>query len=382
MLLRSRRQFIQWLTSNDPTVAPVELRAQRLANPINWQGSSEWDGDPEAIDRAREHIEAGRVISFRILCSRNQPMELTRATRRTVTDIENGGFYIGGSAEGGSVRLKNLNIRRLAIFVGSGVATPAHISNCWIDEVRLGVGRNANLLDLTLENAWIGRLDFSDAKFRQVQLVRGGLLSIRSPLADDPPNPFRGTVTIGRKFYLPRRDGEYKGQSFGHLDWTSLRMQLAAVGNPAAAGRAHSIELTFERAAAPWPTRTVSWLYGALGDYGNSIGRPILCLAVSWFVGLSFIVYTGAKLAQPDAMYRNWKSILVGSSFCAQFLRSALLSIEPILPLGLIRREPLVEAATPFLASIQAAQSYISAVLFFLLAVAIRRKFRISAGSS
>jgi hypothetical protein len=136
------------------------------------------------------------------------------------------------------------------------------------------------------------------------------------------------------------------------------------------------------RPGPPWPTRTVSWLYGALGDYGNSIGRPISCLAVSWFVGLLFIVYTGAKLAQPDAMYRNWRSILVGSSFCAQFLRSALLSIEPILPLGLIRREPLVEAATPFLASIQAAQSYISAVLFFLLAVAIRRKFRISAGSS
>jgi hypothetical protein len=79
-------------------------------------------------------------------------------------------------------------------------------------------------------------------------------------------------------------------------------------------------------------------------------------------------------------MYVNWRGELVGSGVRSDFLRVILLSLEPFLPLGLFRREPLVEAATSWLAFVQTVQSYITALLLFLLALAIRRKFRISSG--
>jgi hypothetical protein len=304
-------------------------------------------------------------------------MNLAKPNRGTVTDIQKAGFFIESPTEGAIVRLTNLNIRKLAIFSDYPVL-PVHIDNCWIDEVKLGHNPSSCRIDLLLENTWIGWLDFSGCKLSSAQLLSGGLLSIHCPLADEP-NPFRGSVNIGRKFYLPRKDSEYKNTAFGHLPWTSLRMHLAAVGNLAAAGRAHSVELRFERATAPLPTRVVSWFYSVLSDYGNSIGRPISLLFLSWYIGFLIIAISeGAKLAQTPEKYLHWRAALADSSPQFDFLRMALLSIQPVLPLGLFQREPLVEAATPWLASIQSVQSYLSALLLLLLALAVRRKFRIS----
>lgn len=114
------------------------------------------------------------------------------------------------------------------------------VVSCWIDKLLLDSRSSTNLMYLILQNAWIGQLNFSNPNLKSARLVSGGLLSIRCPTADQP-NPFRGPVMIGRKFYLPGRDGEYKGQALEHLDWSSPRMHLAAVGNLAAAGRALSV---------------------------------------------------------------------------------------------------------------------------------------------
>jgi hypothetical protein len=283
--------------------------------------------------------------------------ELAKPIHGTVTDIIDAGFYLEHAFEAKALRLKNLNIRNLGIFALHGVLQ-LQLINCWIDELVLGRQKLDSVVNLTLKNTWIGQLNFLDANFGLARLESGGLLSLRCPIADQP-SPFRGPVTIGRKFYLPRKDGEYKGNALGHLDWTSLRMHLAAVGNLAAAGRAHSVELKFERATAPLPTRVVSWFYWVLSDYGNSIGRPIFLLFLSWYIGFIIIVISaGARLAQPPEKYPHWKAALLDSSPQSDFLRMALLSLEPVLPLGLLRREPLVDAATPCLAVVQSVQSY------------------------
>jgi hypothetical protein len=126
----------------------------------------------------------------------------------------------------------------------------------------------------------------------------------------------------------------------------------------------------------------VSWFYGLFSDYGNSIGRPVFLLFLSWWVGFFTIAISeGARLAQPPEKYLHWKAALSGSSAQSDFLRIVLLSLEPVLPLSLFRREPLVEAATPLLAFLQSVQSYLSALLLLLLVLAIRRKFRISSGT-
>lgn len=370
-------EFLAWLNDSGPAQA-VQVPIIQATGSRPYDGSPNWDFDSDAIQRVTAQINAGTAVLFRIaLRPTARAAELAIPQRTAATNVERGAILADPRAEHLDLRIANLNVRRLG-FLASETSCTLRLEHCWIDGIEFpspGTGS----VHLEIHDSWIGRIIIDQNCFGVVRLTSGGLLSAECALANKP-NPFRNSVSIGRKFYLPRYDGEYKNQSTGHLPWTSMRMHLAAVGNFAAAGRVHSVELAFERAEDPIAAQLVSVCYGFFSSYGNSIGRPLIWLFASWILGLFVIVSSaGAKLALNSDQYTNWKYVLAARDYNAYLARSSLLSIEPILnPLGLLRRDTLVEAAYAWLQVMQSIQSYFSAILLFLLALAIRRKFKIT----
>src|SRR5215471_18782574 len=167
MFSRCRRVFTQWLASANIAVTLIKLPIGRRVSTATWCGSNEWDDDPTAIDKAREYLQADKVISFSISLARNILGELTKPIHKTVTDIQEAVFYVENPVEGSSLQLRNINIRMLAILAEHDVLQ-VHISNCWIDELLFDSRNSKNEIELTLENTWIGRFDLSRANFRSV----------------------------------------------------------------------------------------------------------------------------------------------------------------------------------------------------------------------
>ncbi|GER08351.1 hypothetical protein GCM10007972_24880 [Iodidimonas muriae] len=137
------------------------------------------------------------------------------------------------------------------------------------------------------------------------------------------------------------------------------------------------------RTGISWAEKVASQIYGALSDYGHSIGRPLL-----WLGGLFLLMILGVFLIAPieaetlgfnltasphpvlaDSFALSWQNIFKpGAVWDARFPDTvpalAAAFHGPGLPL--------------WLKSFSTLQSALSLLLIFLSGVAIRRKFRIS----
>ncbi|MGH8579132.1 MAG: hypothetical protein ACREVK_03065 [Gammaproteobacteria bacterium] len=114
---------------------------------------------------------------------------------------------------------------------------------------------------------------------------------------------------------------------------------------------------------APRLVRVLSLLYGVSSDYGQSIGRPLLWLALTTFV--SFCVYA-------------WRlDIGVQDVFSGEALERTLrATVEPLVnPFGAFRPSAVVY---PFRVQLlMLLQSLLSLVWITLLLLALRRRFKL-----
>jgi hypothetical protein len=274
-------------------------------------------------------------------------------------------------------RFKNARIIELR-FAGSMHGTDpdssVHIEDCWIERLQFDASSGT---DLHLARSWVGRLDLTTHRFRHFQMNGGGLLLAESP----PPygaNPFAGSVTFD-KTYLPRKDGEYKGNLSGSQPWANMRSHLLALGNQKDAGLFHATQLAIEEQYEGWgAAKIVSWIYRICSDYGNSIARPAVLLAGSVLVFFVFYLLPGATVSGTEDTLQGWQLIFAQPGNLGQFLRAAHLSASPVLnPLGgVLGGLPAVEPSNLFMAIAHGIHRLVSIMLIFLLFLGIRRRFR------
>lgn len=144
--------------------------------------------------------------------------------------------------------------------------------------------------------------------------------------------------------------------------------------------------------ATPGVERLLSWLYGALSNYGASFVRPALAAGGVWlaFILIYFLLglasgspQMAAASLEPGAPHQAWPEA-VGLSTRSMFNLFGVWNWRPastLPPSGwslehvLLAEHPLLTVVTRLAST---AQSILAGVLLFLLALAARRRFQIN----
>jgi len=109
--------------------------------------------------------------------------------------------------------------------------------------------------------------------------------------------------------------------------------------------------------------RLLNFLYEALSDYGQSIGRPVLwivvCFAIGYFVFAGTPVFNGTHLTRAGAVALSFANIF-------SFLPIKREIMTPEMIAGLSNLAQIVGVA----------QSLLGGILLFLLGLALRNRFR------
>ncbi len=231
--------------------------------------------------------------------------------------------------------------------------------------------------------------DFSQPNFKNFSAFDGAVFKGEMRFASDS---FSHDVGFREALRLACLEGSH--DALGH-GLRSLKQAAEAV-------RDRSSEQTFFRyeviARRHHPQtamgdRCLSWSYGLVSDYGDSIVRPLVAAFVVWIVGaMLYLLLGAATFPSVSAGISLWRPIHPAMFEAFQLSARSIFSLfgvwnirqpdlnackgsrEQIETL-LLWKDPAVALSTRLISS---AQSIISGALLFLSALAVRRRFQIS----
>lgn len=163
---------------------------------------------------------------------------------------------------------------------------------------------------------------------------------------------------------------------------TTLKRAMETVSDKNRAQRYFKFELLARqrRPSTPWLVKQFTKLYGWTADYGGSISRPLITLAVLWFV-FAVIYGVNAHIAKVDLTAT--KTVIGALDFSAtQIFRPLFIWSKT----GMGDADSwlsqyhagLSAGGLLFIKALETAQSFLSLTLLFLFGLATKRKFQIS----
>ncbi len=246
---------------------------------------------------------------------------------------------------------------------------------------------------LTLKNCFVDRIRFDRCVFLDLEIIGGCLFGIEGESqASEKHRPFLGRVTI-KNLHLPRNIEEAKPGGGDDdraklvYEFRNMRMYLSKKGDVLPAGIFHAAELALERVDENAVSKTFSWLYEKLSDYGNSVSKPLWWLFASWLVLFvscvvpdmigyaSSVVVDGCYHASdPSLALIGWREDL-----CRSFVwRSLAYPFYATLnPMNILVIHPLMTSASMLWAIFHLFISLFGTVNLALLVLALRRRFKL-----
>jgi hypothetical protein len=259
---------------------------------------------------------------------------------------------------GGNRRLA-LSAKNLS-FVDVDEARGVELKNCRILRLRL-----ASVQEVSIEDCDIGLLNFAGGIIGPFDLSRTSIRRLELH-TDQIRGPFRL-----RNASLPTEADQTQAL-------INLKAALFKIHNSASAGLVRAAELRIERRTEPLPIWLISALYDCLSAYGNSAWRPIC-----WFGGfaaLNFGLLAISGSTMPAQQLIGWETVLGGCGPSASLYRAAVMTLTQIFnPLGILARNPLVEATSPFIAALSSTICLLATTTLALFLLAVRRQIKLDA---
>ncbi|MEK6755107.1 MAG: hypothetical protein AABZ02_03040 [Bacteroidota bacterium] len=332
-----RRNFHNWLTSTKPLKTVDFSAAQVLAERERFEREV---SDPGALVSVTDFIPPNG-IPRKALCTFG-----TLVLPEIVEPLE----------------LVGLKIRRLRTRYRLRLV----LKECFIDVFEI-----SGPVDIYADNSCIRRIEFASHP-TQGSVGRfqwtGGFLGHLQWNAG--ATPFRGDVSLST-IALPRqptKDG---------IQWLrDMRAILLDKGNQRAASFFHAAELAQERGREPLINRIVSRAYELGSDFGNSIGRPVLWLAILFGLVATLALVTGTEANTAVAI--GWRSELAHDTALSKALRAGAYAMQSIFnPLNLFDSRPLVTVQSWFAAIVCGGLGILGTAAFALFVLSLRRRFRL-----
>ena len=226
--------------------------------------------------------------------------------------------HVQRAGDGRLVALENLTVKSLNLPSGARY----RLVNCRIGRLYCQHETNVEFID-----TWVSALDVGGIEhFFWKNGYLGRARFDKSAITGDAR--FNG-------LYLNRSPARHGTQ------WLRVaRAGFTENQNLAAAGAFHATELIHDRREQPLATRLVSVIYEAGSNFGGSIGRAAMWVAVILFC-IFVIAYQGGVQASADASV-GWQQELQGDGMRARGYRSAIYALNCVFnPLNLIVSKPL-----------------------------------------
>lgn len=306
--------------------------------------------------------QLGRTGTLRLLdlnISRDNPAPMkVRVAPKSITCVQT--VSVGG--KGAEYEIENCEIELLKVHNGCRRLT---IRNCTIGKLDHATTSTTALLEL--DHCRVGNLRLQGHCLIDFHVTRRSrLFELEFPSGQ---NPFiRNVIISGSRF---SRNGAFLSDA---QEYRNARSFLLALGNTPAAGIFLSPELIADRHSEPPTNRTISHIYQALSDFGNSISRPLL-----WWVGSGLLfAYLYWLQGSPSPAHVDIYA-LTRTDTVGEVARSGILALASMVdPLGFANLSGLVKETSLAMICTHVAHRLISIILVALTLLAIRRRFKIS----
>lgn len=248
------------------------------------------------------------------------------------------------------------------------------LRDCHLARLEVRPGLTCPVLELT--NCWIGQLVLGANAIVNLTVERGAIFHLACP-APGSTNPFSGTVVLDANAYWPisrRRSRLFEGPQ----PYRNLRAHLEQLDNIPAANLMRRLQLRSEREDDQGVSWFVSWIYGTFANYGTAPGRPLLYAVFLYAITFAVIyAFDGGAPGQPDYLYSGFDRLLI-DPLHGDVYRSLMLPLQSITnPFGLLSVRKLVVPMSGFGAILLGVQGLATALLLFLCALSIRRRFKV-----
>jgi hypothetical protein len=266
----------------------------------------------------------------------------------------------------------NFNGTRIDKLFLDKCVEPIRISDCKIGEIALWEGSRANLI---LEDCSVGTLILNGDDCCRTLIIERCTLEAFIFKGDQA---IKGPVVF-TDIYMPKAQIYCSEERLHSL--RRLRGNLLDLGNSQAASAVHGVELAYERQHESWFNRILSWAYELLGNFGDSIGRPLLLLVVLIIASASVLLVSNGAVVDPmheDQFFGTWREVLNYPNVGA-LVKSLVLSVQSILtPLALLGAHSVVVARYWWLqAYLVLFHGPLSLTLLTLFFIGLRRRFRL-----
>ncbi|MDH5328270.1 MAG: hypothetical protein OEZ68_22005 [Gammaproteobacteria bacterium] len=274
------------------------------------------------------------------------------------------------------LKLENMYIEHMHINL-TDLHLVMEITGCKIGEINILTSNDGRKFSSKISNTFIGKLVLNPDVINNFKIHSGFVGNMECP----PPgsnNPFSGSIKFSNNTDFPTKpiDGFIQGAQ----PYKNIQHHLRALDNNLAADIFHSLEMRMERHYDSRWSNVFNWFYGAISNYGASIGRPIL-----WLVGLflltSVAIYgiDGTEKAASDDQYHGWQRKLIDpdkndARMAKAFYLTASYTVNP---LGVFKTKNLVVPKDYLALAISTVYSVFSSASFTLLILAIRRRFKL-----
>ncbi len=153
---------------------------------------------------------------------------------------------------------------------------------------------------------------------------------------------------------------------------------MEQLDNIPAANLMRRLQLRSEREDDQGVSWFVSWIYGTFANYGTAPGRPLLYAVFLYAITFAVIyAFDGGAPGQPDYLYSGFDRLLI-DPLHGDVYRSLMLPLQSITnPFGLLSVRKLVVPMSGFGAILLGVQGLATALLLFLCALSIRRRFKV-----
>ncbi|MCH7935706.1 MAG: hypothetical protein IH994_01275 [Proteobacteria bacterium] len=267
--------------------------------------------------------------------------------------------------------LSGAGIRSLILETANRDTT---ISDCFIGTLNV-VGIHNNLI---LNDCLVGTLMLGHGVLGDFTVTGGTIRSVICP-APDSENPFTGSVTFTEVKWPTRHSASklFKGPQ----QYRNLRAHMRKLENVPEASRMRALELASEQETDTGTNFVVSWLYGAISDYGRAAARPFL-LAVGLYLLMSVTSFWGEAvvlgLKENSGVYVGWRSGLVGPELSAEKARAFFLPLQSMInPGGIFSARTLVTAANGWWQTATVIQGLVCDLFLAMSIFAIRKRFKV-----
>jgi hypothetical protein len=229
--------------------------------------------------------------------------------------------------------------------------------------------------DCVLEDTFIGDLVLYGQNFTSLYVSGGGILNIQCDVPGGN-NPIVGSAVIRRSTYFPHEVGlRLKGPQ----PYRNMRHHMEALQNGPAASLFFTLEQAVERKLhrAFSIDRLISWLYGALSDYGSSAQRPFWYFLGLFALSCAIVFLSDGAIFSDGLNTSSWELDMMGDGCPARMLRAIVLTGQATLnPLGVFGTRGLLIAKYKFLEAWLFLDGVFSVLLLALFLLAIRRRFK------